>query len=188
MFPFLHRMPGLWIPPEGSLGSGAKTAALSLLYQTGVKSTNRLLWPNVIKLQPGSGTVSVPVLSVPCELHIHRAAAQPPPPLKKKLSLLSGLGWLSLVELPHCGKPASLVSTAGSSVEVMSEDGALHAASQCGVPPAAQHWGGRAKSVSEHICADSRVRRPAANTDKVLCFVWTITFPLIINQWDAAGS
>lgn len=55
MFPLLHRVLGLWIPPESSLGSRAKTATLSLLYQTGVKSTNRLLWPNMIKLQPGSG-------------------------------------------------------------------------------------------------------------------------------------
>lgn len=42
-----------------SSGSRAKTATLSLLYQTGVKSTNRLLWPNVIKLQPGSGQFTV---------------------------------------------------------------------------------------------------------------------------------
>ena len=42
-----------------SSGSRAKTATLSLLYQTRVKSTNRLLWPNVIKLQPGSGQFTV---------------------------------------------------------------------------------------------------------------------------------
>ena len=59
MFPFLRRVLGLWIPLESSLGSGAKTATLSLLHQTGVKSTNRLLWPNVIKLQPGSGQFTV---------------------------------------------------------------------------------------------------------------------------------
>lgn len=66
-----------------SLGSRAKTGKLSPLYQTVLKSTNRLLWPNVIKPQPGSGTVNVPALPILCEQHIHTAAAQHPPLQKK---------------------------------------------------------------------------------------------------------
>lgn len=52
---------------KSSFGRRAKTAAPSPLHQTALKSTNRLSRPNVIKSEPGSGTVSVPVLSAPRE-------------------------------------------------------------------------------------------------------------------------
>lgn len=138
MFPFLHRVLGLWIPLESSLGSRAKTASLSLLYPTGVKSTNRLLWPNVIKQQPGSGQFTARQLCL-SRVSCISTEQQLSILLLKKISLLSGLDWLNLVEQPHCEEPASLISTAGGSVEVMSWDGAFHALSQCGVPPAALH-------------------------------------------------
>ena len=150
-----HSLTECWVfgfLQESSLGSRAKTAALSLLHQAGVKSTNRLLWPNVIKPQPGSGTVRVPVLSVPCELHILRAAAQHPSLQWKRFHCYQlGVGWI-LWNNPSVTKPASLISTAGGSVEAMSEDGAPHSLSQCGVPPAALH-GRRTTCVSDHICA-----------------------------------
>lgn len=52
---------------KSSFGRRAKTAAPSSLHQAALKSTNRLSRPNVIKPEPGSGTVSVPVLSAPRE-------------------------------------------------------------------------------------------------------------------------
>lgn len=56
---FTHESLSLWIPPESCLGSRAKAATLSLHCWTGVESTNRLLWPNVIKLQSESGQITV---------------------------------------------------------------------------------------------------------------------------------
>lgn len=49
----------IYILLESSLGRRAKTAKLSLLQQTAVKSINRLLWSNEIKLQPALGWFTV---------------------------------------------------------------------------------------------------------------------------------
>lgn len=97
LFSFLHSVLSPWNSVESSLGSRAKTATLSLLHQAGVKSANRLLWPNVIKLQSGSGQFAVCQFCLSCVSRI-ATELQLSILLLKEISLQSGLDWKNHVE------------------------------------------------------------------------------------------
>lgn len=126
-FFLLHSAPERWIPLEESLGSGAKTATLSTLYQTGVKSTNRLLWPNVIKLH--QGWVQFTVLSVcgsVCGSGVGCSASS-----SEKQIIIIIMTWTEWKDVSVKRRPHSVL-TAGGSVE-MEDKTPPHIRSQCGV-------------------------------------------------------
>ncbi len=146
MFPFLHWVLVLWNPLQSSLGSRAKTATLSLLYQTGVKSANRLLWPNVIKLQPGSGQFTVRQFCL-SRVSCISTEQQLSILLLFKKSFHYYQAWIGRIlwnspivkSLPHSF--LQLVAQWKWWARMV-----LFIRSQCGVPPAARHRG-RAKCV-----------------------------------------
>lgn len=135
MFLFLHWALGLWIPPVTSLGSRAKAAPLSLLYQTGVKSTNRLLWPNVIKLQPGSGQFTLRQFCLSCMSCISTEQQLSILLLKKDFITIRPV-------LAECCGITQLWKASASFLQLVAQwkwraKMVLHTVSQCGVPPAA---------------------------------------------------
>lgn len=156
MFPFLHSELGLWIPPESSSGSRAKTATLSLLYQTGVKSTNRLLWPNVIKQQPGSGQFTVHQFCLSCVSCISTQQQLSILLLKRFHYYQAWIGriwWNNPIvkSLPHSF--LQLVAQWKRGAKMM-----LHTLSQCGVPTAAPHI-----SSANCVCHNTSVQMSAGH-------------------------
>lgn len=109
---------------KSSFGSGAKTAAPSPLHQTALKSTNRLSRPNVIKSEPGSGTVNAPALPAPRE---QSSSSASPSLAGTFISMAPAPRWI-FPERPLCGELAPAAGWLGGGVRGRLSVGSLHRA------------------------------------------------------------